>query len=84
MTPFKKAKNERNFGSKNRPLSICKTKLICSIDEDGICIRDVDAVFNNGRRNENIGFAIFKSVEDRVDFIGRHLPVRQDRIDIIE
>ena len=49
-----------------------------SVDEDGVGIGDVDAVFDDGRGDEDVGLSAFKGVEDGVEFIGRHLSVAGD------
>ena len=52
--------------------------MIGAVDEDGVGIGDVDAVFDDGRGDEDVGLPVFKGVEDGVEFIGGHLSVADD------
>ena len=46
-----------------------------AVDEDGVGIRYVDSVFDDGGGKEDVDLSLAESVEDGVDIVGVHLPV---------
>src|SRR6266513_927043 len=54
-------------------IQIGETKLICPIDDDGVCIRNIEPAFNDRGANEHIGFASDESCHDRFQLVCVHL-----------
>ncbi len=54
-------------------IQVGETKLICSIDDDGVCIRNIEPAFNDRGANEHIGFASDESCHDRFQLVCVHL-----------
>ena len=46
-------------------VEIGEAEVVGAVDEDGVGVRDVDAVFDDGGGDEDVGFAGFEGVEDR-------------------
>src|SRR5438093_1008645 len=54
-------------------IQIGETKLICPIDDDGVCIGDIEPAFNDRSANEHISFASDESCHDSFQLVGVHL-----------
>ncbi len=59
-------------------IEVGKSEGVGAIDEDRVGIGDVDAIFDDGGRDEDVGLAAFKGVEDGVELIGGHLAMACD------
>src|SRR5690625_2815768 len=52
-----------------------KPKLICIVDQDRICIGDIDAILHNICRDQQIKFVMIKIMDNFFQLGWRHLPV---------
>src|SRR5690625_834919 len=52
-----------------------KPKLICIVDQDRICIGDIDAILHNICRDQQIKFVMIKIMDNFLQLRWRHLPV---------
>ena len=59
-------------------IEIGKAKAIGAINDDCICIRDIDAAFDDGGGEQDIGFALDKGAHDHLEFVFFHLAVTDD------
>src|SRR5690625_1181965 len=53
-----------------------KPKLICIVDQDRICIGDIDAILHNIRRDQQIKFVMIEIMDNFLQLSWSHLPVR--------
>jgi hypothetical protein len=56
-------------------IQVCQTKLIRSIDNDGVCIGNIETTFDDRRANEHVDFPGNKSRHHAFQFVRIHLPV---------
>ena len=56
-------------------IQIREAKLIRAIDNDRVCVRNIETAFDDRRANEHIYFPSDKSRHHRFEFVGVHLAV---------
>jgi hypothetical protein len=54
-------------------IQVGQTKLIRAIDDDGVCVGDIEAAFDDRSANEHVGFATNETGHHRFEFVRVHL-----------
>ena len=59
-------------------IELRQAETIGAIDEDGVCSRDVEAVFDDGGGDQDVGFVADKFQHHAFEFFLAHLAMRDD------
>lgn len=59
-------------------MELCESEILGFIDDDSVCVEEVDSVFDNRRREEDIVHTEFEFHDAVFEFVGRKLSVGDD------